>query len=247
MIPWLVLSWLTLLRTCVMCLQTQCSKPSVQIHTYDWYWRCLWVPELPWTGSRTRPSSWNSEASAVEEAKNAEEPAPEPKERTMAVVSLTWELGLIELAFRCEGIYSSEQWTATNRECCMRMLACLLAVKRFWKQRRGLYLTELQCLISSGHLEGLVHHHVAGHWRWWYRLPTFSSFGSASSLHCELILLCKLFSSMNISLCCGQNRVPGTTVSILALYLWENLFQLTLPQLTLSVWKHLWHNSGGWV
>jgi len=241
-----VLSWLTLLRTCVTCLQTQCSKPSVQIHAYDWYWRCLWVPELPWTGSRTRPSCWNLDASAVEETKNAEEPAPEPKERTMAVVSLAWGLGLIKLAFRCEDIYSSEQWT-TSREGCMRMLACLLAVKRFWKQRRGLYLTELQWLISSSHREGLAHHRVAGHWRWWYTLPTFSSFGSASSLHCDLILLCKFFSSMNISLCCGQNRVPGTTVSILALYLWKNLFQLTLPRLTLSVWKHLWHNSGGWM
>jgi hypothetical protein len=44
----------------------------------------------------------------------------------VALVSLTWELGLIELAFRCEGIYWSEQWKATGRECCLRMLACLL-------------------------------------------------------------------------------------------------------------------------
>jgi hypothetical protein len=29
--------------------------------------------------------------------------------RTVAAVSLTWELGLIELAFRCEDIYSSEK------------------------------------------------------------------------------------------------------------------------------------------
>jgi hypothetical protein len=44
--------------------------------------------------------------STVEEAMNAEEPAPEPQERTMAPLSLTWGLSL---AFRCEDIYSSEQ------------------------------------------------------------------------------------------------------------------------------------------
>ena len=62
--------------------------------------------------------------SAAEEAKNADEPEPEPKERTMAYLSLTWGLGLIDLAFRYENIYSSEQWAATSREECMRMLVC---------------------------------------------------------------------------------------------------------------------------
>jgi hypothetical protein len=35
-----------------------------------------------------------------------------------------WGLGLIELAFRCEDIYPIEQWAATSREKCIRMLAC---------------------------------------------------------------------------------------------------------------------------
>jgi hypothetical protein len=123
-IPWLMLSWLTLLCTCVMCLQTPYSKPSVQIHTYGWYWGVFEFAEPPWIGSHTRPSRWNSEASAIEEAKNAEEPAAEPKEQTMALMSLTGGLGLIKLPFRCADIYSSEQWAATSREGCIRMLAC---------------------------------------------------------------------------------------------------------------------------
>jgi hypothetical protein len=41
----------------------------------------------------------------------------------MTTLSLTWGLGLIELAFRCDDIYSSEQWAATGREGCMRFLA----------------------------------------------------------------------------------------------------------------------------
>jgi hypothetical protein len=37
---------------------------------------------------------------------------------------------------------------------------CLLAVRRFWRRRRGLCVIRRQCLICSGHLQGLVCRHL---------------------------------------------------------------------------------------
>jgi hypothetical protein len=33
-------------------------------------------------------------------------------------------------------------------------------MRRFWRRRRGLYLSRLQCFNSSSHLQGLSHRHL---------------------------------------------------------------------------------------
>lgn len=52
------------------------------------------------------------------------------------------------------------QWTATARKEIIRMLSCS---EEILKEKKGSCLARLPCIISSSHLQGLVHHHMY----WW--------------------------------------------------------------------------------
>ena len=63
--------------------------------------------ELPYSWSQAQPCCWIWKQSTLEEA---EEPLPDPRERTMAVSELTELLGLTEAGINVfEGIDSNEQ------------------------------------------------------------------------------------------------------------------------------------------
>ena len=73
----------------------------------------------------------------------AEEPEPEPKVRTVTVLRLTEGLGLTGAVIRVseDADWNEERAAATEG-------ACLLAVRRLWRGRRGLCVARLQS--SSG-------------------------------------------------------------------------------------------------
>ena len=108
----------------------------------------------------------------------------EPKERNIMVSKLTEGLGLIEAGIRVWGHRLNEHWAPTTRRVTVRMLACLLAVKKFWRRRRVFCPATLHCLISLSHTQGFIHRHL---YYWTLEMmimwPTFSSGGSASFLN----------------------------------------------------------------
>jgi hypothetical protein len=95
---------------------------------------------------------------ALEEYEDAEEPGPALIERTMTALKLTEELLLIEAHVKVlEDVDSNEQRAAPTRQGTSRRL---LAMRRLCKTRRCLCLAQIQCLISSSHLQGLGYRHL---------------------------------------------------------------------------------------
>jgi hypothetical protein len=88
----------------------------------------------------------------------AGEPKPEPKDRTMTVSALTGWCGVsgagVEVSEHRD--WNEQRAAATGQG----TVGCLLAVTRFWKRRRGLRLTRLQCLICRSHLHKLARRHL---------------------------------------------------------------------------------------
>ena len=111
---------------------------------------------------------------------------------TSTVISLIRGLDPLKLASRSSrsSIWRSRMQKQPNNE----LQECLLAVRRFQRRSRGLYLARLQCLISSGHLQGFMYNHMYC-WilRWWCRWPAYSSRGNASSLNCHLFVRFHIF------------------------------------------------------
>jgi len=107
----------------------------------------------------------------------------ERKERHIVVSKLTEGLGLIEAGIRVWGHQLNEQWAPATRKVTVRMLALLLAVKKFWRGRRVFCPATLLCLISLSHTQGFTHHHL---YYWTLEMMIiwliFSSGGSASVL-----------------------------------------------------------------
>jgi hypothetical protein len=66
--------------------------------------------------------------------------------------------GSLKLASRCLGtlIGTSSEQQRLDRE----LSGCLLDMRRSWRTRRRLCLARVQRLISSSHLQGLVHRHL---------------------------------------------------------------------------------------
>jgi hypothetical protein len=76
----------------------------------------------------------------------------------MTVFKLPEELGLTGFGIKVfEDINSKQQQAATDTQGTMKMLACCDEVL---KENKRSCVTRLQCLISSSHLQGLVHHHL---------------------------------------------------------------------------------------
>jgi hypothetical protein len=113
----------------------------------------------------------------------------------------------------------NEQRIATTGQGIMAVLA--------WYEvdsERGLCLARLQCFISSGHYQGLVHCHVyLGYWKWWSRWPVYRTIKRASCLLSHLFVIfhtfCKVFASTltHIPFFRCPNILPRTTLPILIL------------------------------
>ena len=74
------------------------------------------------------------------------------------VISVLRGLDSLKLASRS---LRSSIWTSKiQKQPDMELQECLLAVRRFHRRSRGLYLARLQCLISSGHLQGFTYNHM---------------------------------------------------------------------------------------
>jgi hypothetical protein len=93
--------------------------------------------------------------SALEEAEE-----PEPKERIRRVLKLTEGLRLIEAGIKVfEDTDSNEQRAAKQDK---ELRANLLAVRR---SEGEVFLARRQCLISSSHIQRLVHRYLHFYWR----------------------------------------------------------------------------------
>jgi hypothetical protein len=66
----------------------------------------------------------------------------------LTVFKLPEGLGHIELALKRAATTDMDLW------------GCLFAMRRFWSRRSVLYLTKLQSLISSCHIQRLLHCHL---------------------------------------------------------------------------------------
>jgi len=117
----------------------------------------------------------------------------EPKERDVMVSKLIEGLGLIEAGITVWGHRLNEQWAPATRKVTVRMLAWLLAVKKFWRGRRVFCPATLHCSISLSHTWGFIHC-LLYYWTLAMMIiwPTFSSGGSASffnSFACHFIFV----------------------------------------------------------
>ena len=80
-------------------------------------------------------------------------------------------------------IYSNKHWAAKDRE----LKGCLLAIRKFWTRRRGLYLTFFSALLLPViFMDACITTCTIGQCRWWFRWPAYNSSGSAFSLNCHL-------------------------------------------------------------
>ena len=85
----------------------------------------------------------------------AVKPELEPKERTMTLLNVTEVPGL-KVGIKVSENIDSHKQQQLDKD----WWVSLLAMRKFWRRRRGFYLTREQCLVSSSHLQGLLHHQL---------------------------------------------------------------------------------------
>ena len=120
--------------------------------------------------------------------------------KKLRIVQLSLRRGLWWLQWWVMGIKvfkdidSNKHWAAKDKE----LRGCLLAIRKFWTRRRGLYPTCFSALLLPViFMDARITTCTVGQCRW----PAYSSSGSAFSLNCHLSfhIFCKIFICNNIS------------------------------------------------
>jgi hypothetical protein len=122
---------------------------------------------------------------------------------------------------------------------------CFFDTRRLWRTSRGLCIARLQCLLSSGHIQRLVHCHLycwAMHMSIHMTCLKFKRFPSDSHF---MFFFCKFCMSINVLF--GPKRLSGSTAPILTLRLSENFLDHTSSRLTLPVLEEISRYFGGWL